>query len=53
MNNKIRRALCEARNTGVDGIADNKKNLLISEQIFLAGATGFEPAVSALTGPHV
>ena len=22
-------------------------------QIFLAGATGFEPAVSALTGPHV
>ena len=29
------------------------KNLLKLEQIFLAEATGFEPAISALTGPHV
>lgn len=28
------------------------KKLFISEQ-FSAGATGFEPAISALTGPHV
>ena len=34
------------------GISDNKKihHLLVD---FLAGATGFEPAISALTGPHV
>jgi hypothetical protein len=37
---------------GNSASGENKKNPAITG-FLLAGATGFEPAVSALTGPHV
>ena len=35
------------------GSNGNKKRLQKQSFLLVAGATGFEPAVSALTGPHV
>ena len=38
-------------NSGEKGYRNKKTHSFLNG--FLAGATGFEPAVSALTGPHV
>jgi hypothetical protein len=44
----------DKRSNKMVGTTLKTKNLFVFEQIFcLAGATGFGPAISALTGPHV
>jgi hypothetical protein len=34
-------------------VSELKYKIHLKKVDFLAGATGFEPAISALTGPHV
>ena len=38
---------------GIEELPILIKKKLITQLLVQAGATGFEPAVSALTGPHV